>query len=291
MFLAPDNTVKQLFRALSPSWLAKLSLSYERTAIGTVLKRSLHEGPLRVQKALYPEGEDICHTVIIHPPAGIAGGDTLDINVSLAKGAHVVLSTPSATKWYKSFKNPATQSIQFELGEDAKLDWLPQENLFFKGANSNLITKLNLPASASFIGWDALMLGRHASGEEWSSGHIHLLNEIRRDGKLIWIENGHIDAEDPYSKSLPQLGSWPVCATLLALGPQCSSHLVESLSEMMPWTDSIRAGVTFMPQGIVIVRAVSTDMEMARNWMIDIWTRLRPIVHGVSAQPLRLWAS
>ena len=83
MFLAPDNAVKQLFRSLSPSWLAKLSLSYERTAIGTVLKRSLHEGPLRVQKALYPEGDDICHTVIIHPPAGIAGGDTLDINVSI----------------------------------------------------------------------------------------------------------------------------------------------------------------------------------------------------------------
>jgi len=39
------------------------------------------------------------------------------------------------------------------------------------------------------------------------------------------------------------------------------------------------------------VRAVSTDIEMARNWMIDVWTRLRPIVHGVSAQPLRLWAS
>jgi len=291
MFLAPDNAVKQLFRSLSPSWLAKLSLSYEKTVIGTVLKQSLHEGPLRVQKALYPEGENICHTVIIHPPAGIAGGDTLDIDVSLAKGAHVVLSTPSATKWYKSFKNPATQSIRFELAEDAKLDWLPQENLFFKGANSNLITKINLPASASFIGWDALMLGRHASGEEWSSGHIHLLNEIRRDGKLIWIENGHIDAEDPYSMSLPQLGSWPVCATLLALGPQCSNHLAESLSEIMPWTDSIRAGVTFMPQGILIVRAVSTDIEMARNWMIDVWTRLRSIVHGVSAQPLRLWAS
>lgn len=291
MFLAPDNAVKQLFRSLSPSWLAKLSLSYERTPIGTVLKRSLHEGPLRVQKALYPEGDDICHTVIIHPPAGIAGGDTLDIQVSVGKDSHVALSTPSATKWYKSFKNPATQIVQFELGENAKLDWLPQENLFFKGANSNLITKLNLPASASFIGWDALMLGRHASGEEWSSGHIHLLNEIRRDGQLIWIENGHIDAEDPYSQSLPQLGSWPVCATLLALGPQCSNHLAENLSEMMPWTDSIRAGVTLMPQGIVIVRAVSIDIEMARNWMIDVWTRLRPIVHGVPAQPLRLWAS
>jgi len=291
MFLAPDNAVKQLFRSLSPSWLAKLSLSYERTAIGTVLKSSLHEGPLRVQKALYPEGDDICHTVIIHPPAGIAGGDSLDINVSIGAKCHAVLSTPSATKWYKTFKNPATQNIQFELGDDAKLEWLPQENLFFKGSSANVIAKLNLSSSASYIGWDALMLGRHASGEEWSRGYVHVLNEIRRDGKLIWVENGHIDAEDLYSKSLPQLGHWPVCATLVAIGPSFSQDLLEQLSAMMPWNDVIRAGITLMPQGVLVMRAVSTDIELTRNLMIEIWTILRPIIHGVTAQPLRLWAS
>lgn len=291
MFLVQDDVVKQLLRPLNPSWLAKLSLSYERTLIGTVLKKSLHEGPLRVQKTLYPEGSDICHSIIIHPPAGIAGGDTLEIDVSVGAECHVVLSTPSATKWYKSFKNPATQSIHFKLGEDAKLDWLPQENLFFKGANSNVFTKLSLPSNASYIGWDAMMLGRHAFGEEWSSGHIHTLNEVRRDGKLIWIENGHIDAQDMYTRSLPQLGSWPICSTLLAIGPNCSNALVEIFSEMMPWTDSLRAGITFMPQGILLVRVVSSDMERARNFMIDIWTKLRPIVHSVSAEPLRLWVS
>jgi urease accessory protein len=191
----PDNTVKQLFRSLSPSWLAKLSLSYERTSIGTVLKKSLHEGPLRVQKALFPEGNDICHSIIIHPPAGIAGGDVLEIDVFVGAECHTVLSTPSATKWYKSFNNPATQSIQFELGVGAKLDWLPQENLFFKGADAKILTKLNLHSSSSFIGWDATMLGRHASGEEWSKGHVHMRNQIYRDGKLLWIENGQIDAE------------------------------------------------------------------------------------------------
>lgn len=291
MFLAPDNAVKQLFRSLSPSWLAKLSLSYERTAIGTVLKKSVHEGPLRVQKALYPEGDNICHSVIIHPPAGIAGGDSLEIDVSVGKKCHAVLSTPSATKWYKSFKNPATQCIQFELDEDAKLDWLPQENLFFKGANSNVVTKLNLTSSSSYIGWDALMLGRNASGEKWDSGHIHLLSEIKRDGKLIWVENGHLDAQDAYLNSLPQLGNWPICATLIAMGPRCSSDLVEQFSEMMLWNDQLRAGITFLPQGILVMRAVSSDMEVARNLMVDVWLKLRPIIHSVEAQPLRLWAS
>lgn len=289
--MAPDNAVKHLFRSLSPSWLAKLSLSYERTSIGTVLKKSLHEGPLRVQKALFPEGNDICHSIIIHPPAGIAGGDTLEIDVFVGAECHTVLSTPSASKWYKSFKNPATQSIQFDLGAGAKLDWLPQENLFFKGADAKVFTKLNLQSSSSFIGWDAAMLGRHASGEEWSKGHVHMRNQIYRDGKLLWIENGQIDAEDLYYKSLPQIGSWPVFATLWAVGPACSRTLAESLSIIMPWTDALRAGVTYLPQGVLLARAVSNDIELTRNWMINTWSILRPLVHGVPAKSLRLWAS
>ena len=289
--MAPDNAVKQLFRSLNPSWLAKLSLSYERTSIGTVLKKSLHEGPLRVQKALFPEGNDICHSIIIHPPAGIAGGDTLEIDVFVGSECHAVLSTPSASKWYKSFKNPATQSIQFELGANAKLDWLPQENLFFKGADAKVLTKLNLQSSSSFIGWDAAMLGRHASGEEWSKGHVHIGNQIYRDGKLLWIENGQIDAEDMHYKSLPQIGSWPVFATLCAVGPACSRTLAESLSNMMPWTDALRSGVTYLPQGVLLARAVSNDIELTRNWMINTWSILRPLVHGVPAKSLRLWAS
>jgi urease accessory protein len=289
--MAPDNAVKQLFRSLNPSWLAKLSLYYERTSIGTVLKKSLHEGPLRVQKALFPEGNDICHSIIIHPPAGIAGGDTLEIDVFVGSECHAVLSTPSASKWYKSFKNPATQSIQFELGANAKLDWLPQENLFFKGADAKVLTKLNLQNSSSFIGWDAAMLGRHASGEEWSKGHVHIGNQIYRDGKLLWIENGQIDAEDMHYKSLPQIGSWPVFATLWAVGPACSRTLAESLSNMMPWTDALRSGVTYLPQGVLLARAVSNDIELTRNWMINTWSILRPLVHGVPAKSLRLWAS
>ena len=289
--MAPDNAVKQLFRSLNPSWLAKLSLSYERTSIGTVLKKSLHEGPLRVQKALFPEGNDICHSIIIHPPAGIAGGDTLEIDVFVGSECHAVLSTPSASKWYKSFKNPATQSIQFELGTNAKLDWLPQENLFFKGADAKVLTKLNLQSSSSFIGWDAAMLGRHASGEEWSKGHVHIGNQIYRDGKLLWVENGQIDAEDMHYKSLPQIGSWPVFATLCAVGPACSRTLAESLSNMMPWTDALRSGVTYLPQGVLLARAVSNDIELTRNWMINTWSILRPLVHGVPAKSLRLWAS
>jgi hypothetical protein len=39
-------------------WSARLQLGIERRAQGSVLATRRHEGPLRVQKTLYPEGPD-----------------------------------------------------------------------------------------------------------------------------------------------------------------------------------------------------------------------------------------
>ncbi len=83
----------------SPSWHAELYLGFARNGEGTVLRENRHCGPLRVQKALYPEGDAVCQAIVLHPPSGIAGGDQLAIAVDVASGAFAQLTTPGAGKW------------------------------------------------------------------------------------------------------------------------------------------------------------------------------------------------
>src|SRR5919201_3803664 len=92
----------RLAEPVAASWKASLSLAFQRQGQRPVLARRSQEGPLVVQKPLYPEGGDVCHAIVVHPPGGIAGGDELALQVVSERESHALLTTPGAGKWYRS---------------------------------------------------------------------------------------------------------------------------------------------------------------------------------------------
>src|SRR3989454_8877020 len=122
----------QLSEPVAASWKARLSLSFARDENRSVLARRSHEGPLVVQKPLYPEGEAVCHAIVVHPPGGIAGGDELELRVAAREAGHALLTTPGAAKWYRSAGPVARQRLDFEIG--GSLEGLPRGNNLVCGA-------------------------------------------------------------------------------------------------------------------------------------------------------------
>lgn len=279
--------------AVPSAWHASLRLRFAARAGRTAMVERRHEGPLRVQKPLYPEGT-ICHGVVLHPPAGVAGGDLLDIDIALQSGTHAVLATPGATKWYKSLGRDAAQQVRIEVAAGAKLDWLPQENIVFDDARARIATDVVVAPGGSAIGWDAVVLGRLASGERWASGTLRLDTRVAGPDRTLWIEQSHFDAASPLRGALAGMDGLPILGTLWAVGQGATQELAESLAERLPYRADLRAGVTCLTapgQSMLLLRVLGADMEAVRRLMIDAWSTLRMPIHGEPARPLRLWAT
>lgn len=266
-------------------WRAELDLRYERRGERTVLAARSHRGPLGVQRPFYPEG-GVCHSVLLHPPGGVCGGDTLDIAVDLGSGAHALLTTPGAGKWYRSAGAGAAQRVHLSAGPQAMLEWLPQESIVFDGARAQLSLEVDLAAGARYIGWEVLCLGRSAAGERYTHGSLGLANRLRRQGRLLWQEQGRIEGGSPLLDCPAGLGGCPASALLVAAADELPDELLAACREPQPAEG--RAGVTRLP-GVLLARWVGHEAECGRRWLAALWRVLRPALAGREAVSPRIW--
>lgn len=274
----------------SPSWHAELHLGFARAGERTVLCQNRHRGPLRVQKALYPEGDAVCQAIVLHPPSGIAGGDHLAISADLGAESHAQLTTPGAGKWYRSGGAEASQCIAFTVGEGATLEWLPQETIVFDGARARMETRVSLAADSRYIGWDILCLGRAAAGERFENGRFDLFFRVDRDNRPIWLERGGFDGSDPMLSSPAGWAGATVCGTLLCAFPelpQQAAALLEACRKIIP-VDGANHGLSALP-GMLVARYLGDSSEAARLWFAELWAILRPACCGRPAVTPRIW--
>ncbi len=272
------------------AWHAELNLGFERRGESSVLAHRSHHGPLRIQKALYPEGPGICHAIVLHPPAGIVGGDQLRIAIDVDAGAHAVLTTPGAGKWYRSSGASASQQVALKVSRGGTAEWLPQESIVFSGARARMSTRVDLEEGARFVGVETLCFGRRASGERFDRGELALRTEIDFAGKPLWRERGRIAGNSPVLTSPMGLAGFSVCSTVLAAGVDIDSPTLAACRAVTAAEPEAQHSVTALPK-LVIGRYLGHSAEAARLWFVDLWTQLRPALVGHDANPPRIWAT
>lgn len=276
--------------AVDAGWEATLKLGFSSPAnTRTTLTCREHHGPLRVQKALYPEGERICHAVIVHPPGGIAGGDRLKIDVTVEANAHALITTPGATKWYKANGKQSMQQVEINLATDAVLEWLPQETILYNAADTLSATRVNLGAGALYLGWEVLCLGRTASGESFAAGMHRQRLSIRQDDALLWHEQGALEGGGALLAAPVGFAGATVCATLLVAGrPVAQALLDEARAALAGHGDAARIALTRLPN-LLAARYLGPSSEEAKQLFADLWKVLRPALAGCAAVTPRLW--
>lgn len=272
-----------------PSWAARLELAFERRPHACVLAHVRHEGPLTVQRALYPEGRDVCHAVVVHPPGGVASGDTLDIDVTVREGAHAVLTMPGAAKFYRCAAAPSRQSVRVRAERGSIVEWLPPETIVFDGARAAAGLEIDVATDGCAIGWDIVALGRRARGESFASGRWRQRLSIRRAGRLLVEDTLDVSGGDAWLRARPGLAGATVCGTMFAVASGVGPAIVDACREAA--TVQPKLGITIPAPGVAIARCLADEAEAVRGAFLALWSRLRPALAGLDARPLRLWTT
>jgi len=275
-------------------WRGELQLDYEHRNGRTVLARRRHSGPLQVQKAFYPEGAAVCHSIVIHPPGGIVGGDRLRVAARIQDGGAVLLTTPGAAKWYRSSGAEARQESRLEVGAEATLEWLPQPSIVFDGARGAASCEVQLHASARYIGWEIVCLGRTAAAERFHSGRLFSSAQVVRANTPLWLERARIEGGSRLLDSPVGLAGAPVWGTLLAavaaktLATACAAGLLGACRSLAPAVG--RGAITRLP-GLLVARYAGPHTEAAQDYFVRLWAILRPALLDRPAVAPRIWST
>jgi urease accessory protein len=271
------------------SWLGRLQLDYTRDGERTIaLDR--HEGPLRVLRRLYPEGPGICHHVIVHPPGGVVGGDRLEVEANLAPDTHALVTTPGATRFYRSSGATAVQQATLTLAEGARLEWLPMETIAHRSCIAENRLTLKLAPGAEAMGWDLLALGLPAANEAFDHGSF--LQEIRIPG--VWLERGRVRGDDALLLESPlgwagrrALGTFWFAAGS-AFGNARREALLEAARGVVGSAPSL-AGVTAPNDRVIVLRVLADRVESAMALLRAVRGAWRGTAWSLADEPPRLW--
>lgn len=276
-------------RSVMAGWDARLELAFASRLGQTRLTKRRYQGPLLVQKILYPEGRDIAHGLIIHPPGGVAGGDSLRLNIDMATESAALLTMPGAAKWYKSAGKRADQTIKIGVANAAMLEWLPQENIVFDGANIDLQTDIALDDGAVYAGWDIVCLGRQARNEDWTKGRVYQRLSIKRDAELIWQESALFTPDSPIMHSIAGLHGQRVYGSFVVAAGNVPAEILQQCQAVTA-PSSAFTGVSALPE-IFTARYLGQSSQQAKSYFQSLWAILRPWYGKRSAQPPRIWAT
>lgn len=259
-----------------------------------ILRR--HAGPLRVQKGFTPEGPRVWHQIVVHPPGGIAGGDRLKLTVRAAPGAHALLTTPGAAKWYRSAGADAAQHQTVDVAAGAAVEWLPSESIVFDGARAALQSDFRVARGGTLIATELFCLGRPAAGERFAHGELRTRLRVLRGDAPLYVERAVLPGGHRLLDSPVGLAGHAAFGMLLAVSDRVDDAAVAACraaaAARLPPAGRDAGDLAVTRAGRVLLArwrgAHACDGLAALR---AAWAALRPALLGREALAPRIWAT
>ncbi len=258
--------------------VGRIALSVAASAGVTRRLRVGEEGSLRVRCPGAPSGE--LEAVIVNTAGGVAGGDRFQIDVDVAPGARLVVTTAAAEKVYRTLEPDSTIDAKLNVGAGGSLAWLPQETILFDRARLRRTIDIDLAENAQLVLAEAVVFGRSGMGEAADGSSLFDRWRLRRNGALIHAEAVRLDGAvvRKLAESAVAKGGIAVATVLVVPGDDATTEGVRALGDGFRGEVGVSAW-----NGFAIVRLCAADGAALRHDLVMVLTALR----GASLP--RLW--
>jgi urease accessory protein len=255
---------------------------------GTALRHLYQSAPCRV---LFPTPEpgEAPQAALVNVAGGLAGGDSLELAVTLAAGTTASLTTPAAEKLYRSLGEDSRIAVELSLAEGATLEWLPQETILFDGSRLRRSLRADLAPGARLLAAEMLVFGRAARGETLTQGLLHDRWRLRRDGRLTWADalelSGDIAARlnDPFGFG----GAGAMASLVLAASPAEAAAARDLLRDLPA---EVPVAATLPRPGLLLARWLGAATPL-RAAVAQAIPALRSAILGLPPCLPRLWTT
>jgi urease accessory protein len=228
---------------------------------------------------------------ILNPTGGLVGGDRLSIDVHAAAGAHAVLTTPSATRVYRSEAEPTVQTVRLSIGPRAIVEWVPDHTIPFAGSALRQTIDVELGEGARLILVDAFSAGRIALGEAWRFALLDSAVSVRDPGGWLlhdrFVLRGRDGASGPAFDALGLAESHPYFASITVAGVLDRDRFAADVQDLARQSEGARLGAAILPRGGVLVRCLAATAPALIAAIEGSWRLGRRALLGLPPLALR----
>src|SRR3984893_12427524 len=168
-----------------------LRLRFARKGATTILAQSRFSLLLQTLTPL-TLADGASYLMLLNPTGGVFGGDHLITDIVQEAETHVCLTTPSATRIYRTAEKPAILETVIHLGEGATLEYLPDHVIPHTGSALCQSLRIEMARGSRAIILDSMASGRVAHGERWSFLEMDSRTEVYASGRPAYIHRTRI---------------------------------------------------------------------------------------------------
>ena len=261
-----------------------LRLRFARSGERTILAQSRFSLPLQALAPLALE-DGSCYLMLLNPTGGVLGGDHLVTEIELEPGTHVCLSTPSATRVYRTEGKPAILETAIRIGEEAALEYFPDHVIPHAGSALRQSLRLEMARGSRAIVVDSLASGRRAHGERWKFRELDSRTEVRLSGRPVYLNRTKIVPDELRPDELGVMEDFDYMTCVSAFADEFTqwTEVCDALNAELEQTSEIRGGASLLARGGCVARFLARSAPDMTRMNKKLWDCVRQRLLGLSA--------